>query len=252
VFQAMVQKSYTRRATMKYSIPLATFALFCFAIITISADAPSGFEKTYTPEHAAHLTLSNVNGSIHVVAWDKKTVFARASTAPSVSIEDRVVGDDITISAKRNLRLGRADFEVSVPPETSISIKNIIGNIELRGLAGHVSVTSIDSDVHLIRMSSPVVDVIVTSGDIFFEGELQEGGSYSLQSMRGDLDVTVPSQTPFNLNARALSENINLGPFFSSLTGSSRGPKGVSGTHLKGGPRLSLTAYTGRILLHRK
>jgi hypothetical protein len=101
-------------------------------------------------------------------------------------------------------------------------------------------------------MSSPVVDVVVTSGDIFFEGELQEGGSYSLQSMRGDLDVTVPTQTPFNLNARALSENINLGPFFSSLTGSSRGPKGVSGTHLKGGPRLTLTAYTGRILLHRK
>jgi DUF4097 and DUF4098 domain-containing protein YvlB len=237
---------------MKYSIPLATLTLCCFAIGTIQADSPSRFERTYTPQHAAHLTLSNVNGSIHVAAWDKKTVFVHAGKAPSVSIEDRVVGDDITISAKRNMSLGRADFDVSMPPETSISIKNIIGNIELRGITGHVSVTSIDSDVHLIKMSSPVVDVIVTSGDIFFDGELQEGGSYNLQSMRGDLDVTVPSQTPFNLNARALSENINLGPFFSSLTGSSRGPKGVSGTHLKGGPRLALTAYTGRILLHRK
>lgn len=248
----MVQKSYTRRTTMKYSILLVLFAFFCFAIVGISADSASRFERTYAPQGSAHLTISNVNGSIHVVAWDKKTIFARASAASSVSIEDRVIGDEITISTKRNLRLGRADFEVSAPPETSVSIKNIVGNIELRGITGHVSVTSIDSDVHLTKMNSPVVDVIVTSGDIFFDGELHEGGSYSLQSMRGDLDVTLSSATPFNLNARALSENINLGPFLSSLTGSSRGPKGVSGTYLKGGSRLSLTAYTGRILFHRK
>ena len=36
------------------------------------------------------------------------------------------------------------------------------------------------------------------------------------------------------------------------VTGSSRGPKGIAGTHLKGGPRLTLTSYAGRILLHKK
>ncbi len=139
-----------------------------------------------------------------------------------------------------------------MPPETSVTIKNIVGRIEVRGITGHVSVHSIDSDVHLMKVSSPAVDVIVTSGDIVFDGELHEGGAYSLQSMRGDLDVTLPAATPFNLNARALSENINLGSFLSSLSGSSRGPKGVSGTYLKGGSRLTLTAYAGRILLHKK
>ena len=253
MLRTMVQdSSYTRRATVKFSIPLCLSVFFCFAIVTISADSPSRFERTYSPQHSAHLTISNVNGSIHVTSWDKKTILARASVAPYLSIEDQVIGDDIKITTKRNLRLGRADFEVSVPPETSVTIKNIVGNIELRGITGHVSVLSIDSDVHLVKVNSPTVDVIVTSGDIFFDGELSEGGSYSLQSMKGDLDVTVPSATPFNLNARALSENINLGAFLSSLSGSSRGPKGVSGTYLKGGCRLTLTAYAGRILLHKK
>ena len=249
--RAMVQKSYTRQTTMKRSIPLAFFTFFGFAIVTISADSPSRFERTYTPQHSAHLTVSNVNGSIHVIAWDKKTIVAHASVDPS-AIEDRVIEDDITISTRRNLRLGRADFDVSVPPDTSVTIRHYMGEIELRGISGHVNITSIGSDVHLMKMSSPSVDVVVTSGDIFFDGELHEGGSYSLQSMRGDLDVTLPNATPFNLNARALSENINLGPFLSSLTGSSRGPKGVAGTYLKGGSRLSLTAYTGRISLHKK
>lgn len=244
--------SNTRRTTMRYLIPFALATFLCLAIVTISADSTTRFERTYAPRGTAHLTVSNVNGTIHVLGWDKKTILARANAAASVSIEDQIAGDDITISTKRNLRLGRADFEVSVPLETSVAIKNYMGNIEVRGISGHVSVNSIDSDVRLINVSSPSVDVRVTSGDVFFDGELREGGSYDLQTMKGDLDVTVPGATPFNLNARALSENINLGAFLSNLTGSSRGPKGVSGTYLRGGSRLTLTTYAGRIVLHKK
>jgi hypothetical protein len=213
---------------------------------------PSKFERTYTPQGRAHLTISNVNGRIRVASWDKKTVSVRADAAPSVSIEDRVVGEDINVSVRRNFRLSRADFEVFLPAESSIVLRNVIGNIEVQGITGHISVNSIDSEIRLLRVNSDSVDVKVTSGDIYFDGELREGGSYSFQSMRGDLDVTLPGSTPFNLNARALSENINLGGFLSSLTGTSRGTKGVSGSYLKGGSRLTLTTYEGRILLHKK
>jgi hypothetical protein len=216
------------------------------------AGPPARFERTYTPKREAHLTISNVNGRIRVTSWEKKTVSVRADAAASVSIEDRTVGDDITVSVKRNFRLGRADFEVSLPARSSLSLRNVIGNIEVQGVTGHISVNSIDSDVRLLRVNSPAIDVKVTSGDIYFDGELREGGSYSFQSMRGDLDVTLPGSTPFNLNARALSENINLGGFLSSLTGASRGTKGVSGSYLNGSSRLTLTTYDGRILLHKK
>jgi len=237
---------------MKYFIPVVLSIFICAGNVLPFCESLSRFERTYTPRGAAHLTISNVNGTIRIVASDKKTISARANAAPSVSIEDQVIGDDITISTSRNLRMAHADFEVSVPPETSISVKNYVGKIELRGICGHVSVFSIDSDVHLVDVNSPSVEVRVTSGDIYFDGDLREGGAYTLQTMKGDLDVTLPSGTPFNLNARALSENINLGAFISSLSGSSRGPKGVSGTHLRGGPHLTLTTYAGRILLHKK
>jgi len=244
--------SYTRRQTRASTISLFLAFVLSFTLAAVAAESPPRFERTYALQRPAHLTISNVNGSIHVTSWDKSTIRARAEASSHVLIEDKVTGDEITITTKPNLRLGRADFDVSVPAETSLTIKNIVGNIELRGITGHVSVHSIDSDVRLVRVNSPAVDVIVTSGDIFFDGELHEGGSYSLQSMKGDLDVTLPAATPFNLNARALSENINLGSFLSSLSGSSRGPKGVSGTYLKGGSRLTLTTFAGRILLHKK
>jgi DUF4097 and DUF4098 domain-containing protein YvlB len=127
-----------------------------------------------------------------------------------------------------------------------------MGDIEVNGVAGHVSINSIDSEVRLVGLKCPSVDVKVTNGDIFFDGLLHDGGSYSLQSIRGDIDVTIPGATPFNLNARALSENINLGGFFNNLAGTNRGAKGVSGSYLNGNSRLTLTAYAGRILLHKK
>ena len=233
------------------SISLSLISLFSFTFAT-SADPSAKFERTYTPRGTAHLTISNVNGTIRVSSWDKRTISVRAAAAPSVSIEDRATGDDITITVKRDLRLGRADFEVMVPAETSVTLKNYMGDIEVRKVAGHLSVNSFNSNIRLIAINSPSVDVKVTGGDIFFDGQLRDGGAYTLQTIKGDIDVTVPEATPFDLNARALSENITLGEFMSSLSGNARGPKGISGTHLRGGPRLTLTAYAGRIVLHKR
>jgi hypothetical protein len=240
---------------------LRAFKLFTLALITLLITSQAGatrsepftkFERTYTPQGPAHLIISNTNGDVIVSTWSKKTVQVRAQAAPSVTIQDKVSGDEITVSVKRDLRLGRADFEVFVPAETSISIKNVMGRIEVQGVTGHVTVNSIDSNVRLAGVRGPSVDVKVTSGDISFDGEIQGDGSYSLQTLKGDLDVTLPARASFNLVARALSENINLGAFMSNLTGTSKGPKSITGTYLQGGPRLSLTTYAGRILLHKK
>ena len=251
MFRTILQTD-SRAGHIKSTFSSILILLILFPTAGLSTESSGRFERSYTTQGPAHLTISNVNGTVRVVAWDKKTISARANAGPSVAIEDQVLGNDIEITVRRNLRLGRADFEISAPPDTAITVKNYVGEIELKNMNGHIGINSIDSNVHLVNINSPAVDVRVTTGDIFFDGELHDGGAYSFQSMKGDLDVTLPSGTPFNLNARALSENINLGSFMNSLTGSSRGPKGVAGTHLKGGARLTLTSYAGRILLHKK
>lgn len=237
---------------IRFSLLLALLCGAAQAMVAVNADAFAHFERIYTPTSTARLTLSNINGTIHVAAWDRKTIAVRAAIAASVVITDQVYDNDITITVKRDLRLGRADFEVSVPPATSLMLKNVMGDIEVRDLTGNLTVNTIDSNVRLLGVNSPAVDVKVTTGDIFFDGALHEAGTYNLQSIKGDIDVTVPESTSFNLNARALSENISLGSFLSNLSGASRGPKGIAGAYLKGGPQLILTAYAGKILLHKK
>jgi hypothetical protein len=243
---------------IRLNINRSFVALVLFACCSLSIRAEARepflkFDRTYTTHGVARLSISNVYGTIRVTSWEKKTISVRANAHPAVTIQDEVTGDDITISVKRDLiRLRRSDFEVFVPPDTSITLKSFMGDIEVNGVAGHVSINSIDSNVHLVGLNSPSVDVKVTSGDLYFDGQLHDGGSYTLQSIKGDIDVTLPGATPFNLNARALSENINLGGFINNLTRSTRGAKGVSGAYLNGNSRLTLTAFAGRILLHKK
>ncbi|HXG95423.1 MAG TPA: DUF4097 family beta strand repeat-containing protein [Blastocatellia bacterium] len=220
-----------------------------------TASEPARFERTYTPQGTAHLTISNVNGFIHVTAWNKRAISVSATNASSLAIEDRMVGNDITITVKRSLKslaLGRADFEVMVPAETSLTLKNNMGDIEVRRVAGHITVDSFNSDVRLADVRSSAVDVKITTGDIFFDGQLREGGSYALQSLKGNIDITVPAATPFDLNARSLSGDISLGDFVSSFSGNTRAQRGIIGSYLNGGPRLTVTAYAGRIVLHKK
>jgi len=240
-----------KRATLTSRFALILIiAAFFFG--SSGAGAWERFERSYTPRKTAHLSITNTQGEITVTAWNRKTVSVRANTAPPASVVDRVAGDDIDISVKPGLRLGRADFEIYVPANTSLTLNNVIGQITVKGLAGHLSIKSFNSDVKLTEIGSPSVDVVVTSGDVYFQGELQRNGSYSLQSMRGDIDVIIPTESSFQLTARSLNENINLGDFLSSLSGVEKGRKEISGTYRNGGPRLSITAFAGRIILHRR
>jgi hypothetical protein len=224
----------------------------CIIFLASAAKASAKFERTYNTQGHSHLNISNINGSITVNAWGRKTISVSANHEPATKIEEMVAGDTISLEVRRSLRPGKADFQISVPAETSITLKNYIGRIEVRGLRGHVSIKSYDSEVRLVDVRVPSADVNVTTGDLFFDGDLSGDGPFTFQTLKGDIDVSIPSATSFQLSTRALSENINLGDFMNSLTGTSKAAKGISGTHLKGGPRLNLITFAGRILLHKK
>jgi hypothetical protein len=246
----MVNKRNEKSKGRKFSPFLVLIA--CLLFTASAAMASAKFDRTYYPKNTAHLTISNVNGSITVAAWNKKSISVSAINEPSAAIEDQVIGDAIMLSVKKALRPGKVDFLIYVPAETTLTLKNYMGKIEVRGVQGDINIKSYDSEVHLVDVRIPSADVNVTTGDIFFDGDLTGDGPYKFQTLKGDLNISLPANTPFQLSTRALSENINLGDFLNSLTGASKAPKEISGTHLKGGPRLNLITFAGRILLHKK
>jgi hypothetical protein len=224
----------------------------CWAQGSGTAGASDRFERTYTPSGRAHVTISGVTGDIAVTAWNRKLISVKATTSPPATVDEQVSGNEIVIWVKRRVPPGRADFEVFLPPETILSLSNVVGSIEVTGMTGDLSVTGFNCDARLRNISARTVEVKVTTGDIVFDGQLHRDGSYSLQAVKGDIDVTLPANSPFELDARSLSGAINLGDFVNSLSGGAMSRKLVSGSHLAGGPRLSLTTFNGKVLLHKK
>lgn len=207
------------------------------------------FERRYYPVAPAHLTLSNFNGDVTFTSWNRKEIWIRASSS-RVPVEDRVTGRTIEIVVKQGLPVSRVDFEARVPPGTSVSLKNRMGKIKVRGLTGHINVDAFEGSIQLTDVRSPRIEVKVISGDVFFDGDFTGAGPYAFQSMKGDIDLTLPSTTPFQFAGRALKDKINVDEF--QFNQFSQQPKQLAGNHLKGGPRLVITAYDGSIILHKR
>jgi hypothetical protein len=66
--------SYTRRPARASTISLFLGFVLSIALAAVAAESQPRFERTYAPQRPAHLTISNVNGSIHVTSWDKSTI----------------------------------------------------------------------------------------------------------------------------------------------------------------------------------
>jgi hypothetical protein len=166
-----------------------------------------------------------------------------------LEVQDAVTGGDIEISVARP-RMTPVDFEIWAPSDTSIAVRTTMGRVNISGLAGHITVNSVDGDLHLAGVRSPSVDARVIRGDIYFDGELAGDGPYSFQSMHGDIDVMLPDSGSFDLVAKSLYDNINLGGFLLSQLNQKN--QFISGKHDRGGPKLNLTAFEGHIMLHKK
>src|SRR6185503_1094661 len=95
---ASLKKNRTTRTAFWTSMTLAFSACAALFLGESSAESLNRFERTYTPRGVARVTISNVNGNIHVSAWDRKTISVRANSAPSVTIEELTAGDDIAVT----------------------------------------------------------------------------------------------------------------------------------------------------------
>jgi hypothetical protein len=221
------------------------------ALLLASSNSLINFDRIYPAKGYSHLSISNTNGNITITTWPRKEISVRIAATQGVTVEDRVAGGTIIISATWPAnQSGRANFQIMAPAKTSVSLKNKMGDIKVEGLTGHISVDVFNGDVYLTDISGPSVEVKVIDGNIFFDGKLSGYGPYSLQSVRGNIDVTLPANSSFNLTARALKEKINLGEF--AFNFSSQQPGAISGVYQRGGPRLTLTTYDGHILLHKR
>ena len=207
-----------RRGIYSLRLPLTAALLFALAAHPVSAQ--QRYARNFVARPNVRVQVVNLSGRISVEGWRRNEVKVTANLeSPPARILPNVSENDVIINvvqANRGREIGDVNFMIFVPHNASVDLETKRGDITVRGLRGQMlrARVSTEGDIELTDISSAMVVAENTMGDILFDGDLLPNGNYTLASMQGNINIRIPANSAFRLNATApLTRNINLGEF---------------------------------------
>jgi DUF4097 and DUF4098 domain-containing protein YvlB len=179
------------------------------------------------------------------------------------------VSGDVSVSSAARLEFTKSvsgDVRVeNAVGDTDLSVESVSGDVTLKAVkARGIDAKSISGDVKLNDMTCERLKASSISGDMTFDGPLEKGGQYSLQSHSGDISVYTDGKSGFELNAGTFSGDVKsafeLTVKFGGEGGGEpgRAPGGhrpgqrVRGTYGDGGALLEINAFSGDVRIINK
>jgi hypothetical protein len=125
---------------------------------------------------------------------------------------------------------GSVDFNVTVPDNSNVQLQTSSGNIDVEGVSGQMSLTTDSGEIHAnndtvsgnstlttrdgtIEMARDTLSgnptINTSSGEITFGGSIDSTGTYQFKTDRGSIDVTLPENPGFHVDATTNSGSID-------------------------------------------
>lgn len=166
-----------------------------------------------------------------------------------------VVQDGNTLIV-RNLRKSEG-AEIFLPKTQNISVKSTwSGDIEIEGFSGEVEANAeLNGSIEITDVNGPVT-ANALNGEIEVEfGTVKQGSPISIYTTNGEVDITLPENTPADLTMSTVNGDIYTN--FEIKREEKEGLKSISGRKVKasinnGGVDISLKSTNGNIYLRKQ
>ncbi len=114
-----------------------------------------------------------------------------AGTRGSVSVQ--AVDGDISLEGGDGvIKLQAVDGDVSVTGASgNVEAQSVDGDVTVTEVSGDVRVQTVDGDIIVLGIASTNVEAATVDGDIHWDGDIEDGGSYSFVTHDGDLNIAV-------------------------------------------------------------
>ncbi len=145
-----------------------------------------GLEKRKAPEKAKGL----------------KAVYAAGNDNTGLGVSIKKEGEILVIKNLKSIH--SEDLEVYLPKNINVSINNYsIGDILIEGFSSEIEVRSNAGEIDIIEVTGPIV-AKTSAGDIrVIFNNVNQTSPISLISSAGDVDVSLPKNTPANLSLKS-------------------------------------------------
>lgn len=228
------------------------------------------FHQTYPLSATGRVSLSNINGSVRISAWDRNEV--KVDAIKRAYTQERLREAEINVSAnsgsieieteypdyhwdsrdrERHENPASVEYTLMVPRNARVEEVSLVnGGLDIEGLSGPVHASSVNGKVAARGLNGPV-NLSVVNGRL--EASLDSlggSGSVNLSAVNGPLVATIPSDANATVRADtvhgSISNDFNLPVRVGEYVG-----RELAGRLGQGGTRVSLNNVNGSIQLKR-
>lgn len=153
--------------------------------------------------------------SVHVQTRDGDINIADIA----VAVAGTQNGDIIIERVSQAVEVGSVGGSVSIKDSTGrASVTTIGGGIEVVNLrpsaaADGFEAVSVSGDLNLEGVSHSQLNARTVTGDVHLTGPLAAGGHYGFKTMSGDITLTLPGDSSFNLSAKVSNDGEIISDF---------------------------------------
>jgi hypothetical protein len=168
---------------------------------------------------SSDVQLQTGSGSINV---DGVNGQVSAQTGSGDITADNMNGQQAT------LKTGSGDVTINNVTDQQTVLNTGSGDIDAHGLSGQVTLQTGSGSTKIEQGALKGDSVLKAgSGDITYNGSLDANGSYRFETGSGDVDLTLPSSSAFNLDAHTGSGSVNNDFGSDQVGGSPRAPLSI-------------------------
>lgn len=234
------------------------------------ADVKEEFHQTYPLAEKGRIRLSNVNGSIHITAWDRAEVqvdaIKRARKAEhlrEVKIEVTSEKDLLRIETKHpSSKSGRwsffgrnnsasVEYRLQVPRQAQLDkISSVNGSLQIDGVTGPVKASTVNGSVTACDLANSA-ELNSVNGALAAAFRKMDGEkTSSLKTVNGSITVSLPGEAAAKLEVHTLNGSIH-NDF--NLPVKSPFPIGhnLAAQLGSGGPLIKMDTVNGRVQIKR-
>jgi len=217
--------------------------------------------KTEYPDEGKIMRRRSLNVSVkYSLVIPAKASVKIDSVTGDVDLEK--IGGAVKVSiVTGGIVVKKADKGVDCETVTGkINLQNITGDAFMETVTGRITAShikgSIKANVVTGRIElrdvseASVVDGNTVTGTVIYDGKINRDGRYTLNTHTGRIEMTLPADSGFDLEANTFSGRIES-DFDIKISGKIS-KKRISGVVNKGGPLVKLSTFSGNVYLKKK
>jgi DUF4097 and DUF4098 domain-containing protein YvlB len=255
-----------RRFAARMGMILGAFALLCASAANAKdyGKLTDEFHHSYPLGTGGRVELDNMNGAVHITAWDKDEVKVDAvkyantkermddaeieveNGSSYVSIRTRYHDHDHTWDSGGWNNPASVEYTITVPRNARLDeIKLINGPLDIHGVAGEVRASCINGHMTVQGLQGRVkLESVNSRMEVQFDK--LSNSPVELSSVNGGIELTLPSDAKAEVEASTVSGSIedDFGLHVNNHRWVGHDLRGELGT---GGPRIELSNVNGRI-----